>query len=127
MYHIHENPDHLLVEFRRDFDYPMIQTIIHHETTMLEYPATNDIWLIGTHHADIRLGELESMVQEFQCRCPKDATRTKTAVVCDQGLTQAVIELWMAEAQKRVAFEMRMFKTLEEAEGWLGVAVAEVA
>jgi hypothetical protein len=127
MYKIHTNPDHLLVEFNENFDYPMIQTIIHHETTMVEYPGTNDIWLIGTHHADIRLGELEAMVGDFSCRCPRDATRTKTAIVAEQGLTQAIIEIWMNAAQKRVAFEMRIFKTLVEAEAWLGVAVAEVA
>lgn len=127
MYEIHKNNDHLLVEFREDFNYLMIQTIIYHETMMKEYPDTNDIWLIGSHYADIRLGELGAMVQEFQCRCPKDTTRTKTAIVVNKGLTGAVIELWVNALQKRVAFDMKTFGTLEDAEAWMGVSEEQVA
>ena len=127
MYKIHKNPNHLLVEFEANFNYTVIQTVIHHLTAMKEYPHMDDIWLVGSHHADIRLGEVETMVRDFQCHCPRDATRTKTAVVCEQGLTQAVIELWMDAAKKRVAFDMQMFRTLEDAEAWLGVAKEQVA
>ena len=127
MYTIHKNTDHLLIEFLEDFDYQMIRVLIHHVTRLREYPCTNDIWLIGAHHADIRLGELESMVRDFQCHCPRDTTRSKTAVVCEQGLTQSVIELWITATRKRVAFEIRLFRTLEEAQAWLGVAEDQVA
>ncbi len=127
MYRIQKNNDHLLVEFLDDFDYPMIQAIIRHETMLKEYPDTNDIWLIGSHHADIRLGELETMVQEFYCQCPAEATRTKTAVVVNEGLTGATLELWVMALQKRVAFDIEMFRTLEEAQAWLGVGEEQVA
>jgi hypothetical protein len=127
MYKIHKNTDHLLVEFRQEFNYMMIKTIIHQETTMLEYPSTNDIWLIGSHRADIRLGELEPMANEFQSRCAKDATRTKTAIVVDAGLTGAVIELWVNALQKRVAFNIELFSSLDEAQTWMGVAKEQVA
>ena len=63
MYEIRKERDHLLVEFLDDFDYLMVQTIIRHETMLKEYPDTNDIWLVGKHHANIRLGELEAMVE----------------------------------------------------------------
>ena len=127
MYEIRKERDHLLVEFLDDFDYPMVQTIIRHETTLKEYPDTNDIWLVGKHHANIRLGELETMVQEFHCLCPTDATRTQTAVVVNEGLTGAILELWVNALQKRVAFDIKIFHTLEEAEAWLGVAESKVA
>ena len=127
MYEIRKNDSHLLVEFQGDFNYPMIQTIIRHETMMKEYPNTNDIWLVGKHHADIRLGELETMVREFHCLCPTDATRTKTAVVVNEGLTGAIFELWVKGIQKRVAFDIRIFTALDEAEAWMGVAVDQVA
>ena len=127
MYKIRKNDSHLRVEFKGDFNYPMIQTIIRHETMMKEYPDTNDIWLIGNHHADIRLGELETMVREFHCLCPTDATRTKTAVVMNEGLTRAIFELWVKGIQKRVAFDIEIFHTLDEAEEWLGVAEEQVA
>ncbi len=127
MFRIQNKTDHLLVEFLGDFDYPMIQAIIRHETMLKEYPDTNDIWLIGSHHADIRLCELETMVQEFHCLCPTEATRTKTAVVVNEGLTGAILELWAKALQKRVAFDIEMFRTLEEAESWLGVGEEQVA
>ncbi len=127
MYTIEKNGDHLLVKFNEIFDFPMIQTIIHHLTKIREYPGTNDIWLIGNHHADIRLGELEMMVREFQCLCPTDATRTKTAVVVDNGLTGAIISLWVEGLKNRVAFDIRIFPALEEAQAWLGVGKKRVA
>ncbi len=127
MYEIRKNNSHLFVELQDDFDYPMIQTIIRHETMMKEYPHTNDIWLIGGHHADIRLGELETMVRDFHCHCPTDATRTKTAVVVNEGLTGAIFELWVKGIQKRVAFDIRIFHALDEAEEWLGLSESMVA
>jgi hypothetical protein len=127
MYDIKKHDSHLLVEFLGDFDYPMVQTIIRHETMLKEYPDTNDIWMIGKHRADIRLGELETMVREFHCLCPTDATRTQTAIVVNEGLTRAIIELWANALQKRVAFDIKIFHALEEAEVWLGVAKEQVA
>ena len=127
MYCINKQVDHLQVVFQDDFNYNMIKTIIRHETMMLEYSDTNDIWLIGNHRADIRLGELQSMVNEFHCQCPADSTRTKTAVVVEQGLTQAILELWLNAVQKKVSFDVRIFDRLEEAEQWLGVAQSQVA
>jgi hypothetical protein len=127
MYEIRKEKNHLLVEFLDNFNYPMIQTIIRHETMMKEYPNTNDIWLVGKHRADIRLGELETMVREFHCLCPPDAIRTKTAVVVDEGLTGAILELWVNALQKRVAFDIKIFRTQDEAQEWLGVAESMVA
>ena len=127
MYSIKKHANHLRVEFQDNFSYSMIRTIIRHETMMLEYSHTNDLWLIGKHRADIRLGELEALVNEFHCQCPRDATRTKTAIVVEQGLTHAILELWMKAVQKRVSFDLRIFHTLESAESWLGAAEAKIA
>ena len=127
MYKIENKDGYLLVTFEEDFDYNTISVIIHHVTMMQEYPHTNDLWMIGKHHARIRLGELESMVREFHCHCPRDATRTKTAIVAQQGLTQAILELWVNAVRKKVSFELQIFNTLEEAEEWLGTAVSKVA
>ena len=127
MYNIAKNHDHLLVTLEDNFNFSIIQTIIHHLTGMKEYPDTNDIWMIGPHHADIRLGELETMAREFRCRCPKDSKRTKTAIVAERGLTQAILELWASALKKRVAFEIRIFSELEEAESWMGVECSVMA
>jgi len=127
MYKIEKHEGYLLVRFEENFDYNVVQTIIHHVTSIREYPSTNDIWHIGDYHADIRLGELEAMVREFHCHCPKDASRAKTAIVVKPGLTQAIIELWMSAVKKRVSFEMRLFHTLEEARLWVDVPEALTA
>lgn len=126
MYRIAQNDGYLLVELMDNFTLSVVQTIIHHETSMPQYPDTNDIWLIGSHRADIHLGDIELMVNEFQCRCPRQASRTKTAIVVDEGLTGAILELWVKGLQRRVAFDIRIFRTLDQAQAWQGVVAADV-
>ena len=127
MYSIQKHSDHLMVQFEEDFDLPMVQTIIHHVTLMPEYVRMNDIWFIGKHHSQISLCDLETMATEFRCMCPHGASREKTAIVVERGLTEAILELWMGMARVRVPFEMKIFHTLEKAEAWLGVAESKVA
>lgn len=127
MYYINKFSDHLRIEFQDNFNYTTMKAIIHHVTMLKEYPHTNDIWLIGKHHADIRLGEVETMVKEFHCRCPQRVTRTKTAVVVEQRFTQTILELWINAIQKKVDFDLCIFQSLEDAESWLGLAEAKVA
>ena len=119
MYSIQEYGDCLRVGFNGDFDCSTVQTIIHHETALPEYRSTNDIWVIGSHRARIRLGEIETMVREFHCRCTRDGDRTKTAIVVDEGFTHSIIELWVSALLKKVPFEIRIFNELEDAEVWL--------
>ncbi len=123
MYKISHNEDYLLVKFIDDFDFPMIQTAIRQETMRREYADTNDIWFIGSYRAAISYDEIELMVMAFECCCPRDAKRTKTAIVVDAGLTGSIIELWVNGAQQRVAFEIAIFRTLDQAKEWLGVAL----
>ncbi len=127
MYNISKNDGYLLVEFMNDFDFPLIKTAIRHETMTKEYADTNDIWLIGKNRAAIRLGEIDLMVREFQCRCPSDAKRTKTAVVVDAGLTGSVVEVFVGGLRTRMAFDIEIFRTLDAAKEWLGVSEARVA
>ena len=125
MYKIEKREEYILVRFTEDFDFNVVQTVIHHVTSIREFPYTNDLWLIGKHRANIRLGELETMVREFHCHCPTEATRTKTAVVVEHGLTEAIIDLWMSAARKKVSFDMQIFDSFEAALRWLGVEQVE--
>ncbi len=127
MYYIKKNRDHLLVEFKDNFDCNAIRAIIHHVTLLKEYPNTDDIWLIGGHRADIRLGDMETLVNDFCCHCSRDTTHKKTAFVAELGLTRSIIELWMSAAKKRLPFELQIFETLEQARCWLGIAEERVA
>ena len=119
MYTISKSNGHLLLKFIDDFDFPVIKAAIHHETLLNDYADCNDIWLIGSCRAEICLGDIELMVSEFVCRCPGDAKRTKTAIVVNEGLTGAIFELWVRGLQPKVPFEIKLFRTLEQAEAWL--------
>ena len=121
MYSISRNDGYLMVKFIDDIDFSMIEAAIHHETMLGEYADTNDIWLIGNNRVAIHLDEIETLENEFRCRCPRDATRVKTAVVVDAGLTGSIIELWVHSIQKRLPFEIGIFRTLDEAKNWLGL------
>jgi hypothetical protein len=127
MYKIEKNDDYLMVRFSEDFDANTIRAVIHNETMMKEFSYTNDIWMIGKCHAQIRLGELETMVRDFHCQCPRESTRTKTAVVAERGLTQAILELWVNAVRKKVPFEIKLFHNLKEAKDWLEVSKSLVA
>ena len=127
MYSVSRNDGYLMVKFIEDIDFSMMQAAIHHETMLKEYADTNDIWLIGGNRAAIHLDEIETLTNEFQCRCPRDATRTKTAVVVDAGLTGAIIELLVNGLQKKVEFEVEIFRTLSDAKSWMGIHEASFA
>lgn len=127
MYNIARDREYLLVEFVEDFDFPMIYSAIHHTTMLGEYPHTDDIWLIRDKRAQIHLGEIDLLVKEFECRCPRNATRAKTAIVVDEGFTGSVLELLASGLKKKVVFEIGVFRSLEDAECWLEVNEAAEA
>lgn len=127
MYRINRNKAYLMVQFIDDMDFSMIQAAIHHETMLREYADTNDIWLIGKNRIAIHLEEIETLANEFQCRCPRDATRSKTAIVVEPGLTGAIVELLVNGLQKKVAFEIEIFRALDDAKHWLGVHETSLA
>ncbi|MBN2161916.1 MAG: hypothetical protein JXR25_09710 [Pontiellaceae bacterium] len=126
MYRIDKCKEYLLVRFHEDFDYHCVQTIIQHLTSIKEYPFTNDLWLIGSRRADIHLRDIDEMVSEFHCNCPVGAGRSKTAIVVDSGMTESVMRIWISAVRKRVAFDIRMFKSLPDACSWLDVAVPKL-
>lgn len=127
MYKIEKNKKHLRVRLTADFGYNEIRTIMHHVTMLPEYPETDDLWLIGEHRANIRLGELEAMVEDFLRHCPGDASQRRTAVVVEPGFTHAIMELWMKAVRKRAPFDMKMCDTEAEAETWLQTGNSKVA
>ncbi len=127
MYSISHHDGYLLVKFVEDLDFSMIQTAIYQETMLMQYADTNDIWLIGNHRITIRLDDLAMLATEFQCRCPRDATRTKTAIVVNEGLTGAIVELWIKGIGKKLPFEIEIFRTLDAAKSWLGIKGANAA
>ena len=123
MYTISTYENHIRVNFEADFNGQFIKAIITHETRMPEYLRMNDIWMIGKHRSLITMDELESMASDFNCMCPENASRKKTAVVVDQGLTEAIVLLWIEHLESNLPFEIQVFHTLQEAEAWLETPV----
>ena len=126
MYKIHELESHLRVELKDNFCFGTIRTIMHNVTSLPQYASMDDIWLIGKHHALVSLGDIEPLVSDFRCLCPRSATRKKTALVVDKGLTESIVRLWAKGVDKQLTFECSVFHTLAEAESWLGVEAARV-
>ena len=78
MYRIENKDGYLLVTLENDLDCNAANIIIHHVTTLQEYPHTNDLWMFGKHRTNIRLDELRTMAREFQCHCPRDGADDQT-------------------------------------------------
>ena len=58
---------------------------------------------------------------------PRKATRNKTAIVVERGLTEAIALLWVKQSKNRIPFACQVFHTLEKAEAWLGASASKVA
>ena len=127
MYKIETLANHMLVEFEDNFGYNAIRAVLQHQTQMPEYNRLHDIWMIGKHHSRVRLGELLSIVDDFTCLCPSNADRKKIAIVVNRGATEATIRLLAKGVNRLLRFECCVFHSLNEAEEWLEVTVAEIA
>ena len=127
MYKVTNNEDYLVVRFKANFTCNDLRIIIRHELLVPECAHMNDIWLIGKHHAQISMGELLSIIDDFKHLHPKHAEGKKTAIVVEQGLTEAIMQLLANGLKNQLPFECRLFHKLEEAEAWMGVAETKVA
>jgi hypothetical protein len=119
MYTISRKEDHLLVQLDDDFNYYALKTIMRHETMLPDYAVMNDIWLIGRHHALLTLADLETVALDLLRMYPAHATRRKTAIVVEPGVTEAIVLLWIKQAEQRLPFICRAFHTLTAAEVWI--------
>lgn len=126
MYSIENSDGCRLVRFESNFNCSIIKLIVHHETQFPDYYRTNDIWLIGEHRSLISISDIDSIVFDFKCRCPKNAFRRKTAVVVAPGLTEAVVGILIDEISRKIPFEIRIFNAIEDAYIWFESAEAEV-
>jgi len=70
----------------------------------------------------ITINDIEPMASAFNCMYPKGTSRQKTAVVVDQGLTEAIVLLWIRTLRKKVPFDLEVFHTIEKAKHWLGIS-----
>ncbi len=119
MYTFQKNSDHMLVKFENDFDCAELTKLIQLATADREYPDTNDIWLVGPHHAVMSMGDLISIMDSFCSCCPQNCNQRRTAFVADHGTTEGFLGLMAKGMGRKLPFECRLFHTLAEAQEWL--------
>ncbi len=119
MYDISKSDDCLLVEFKADFDYGTINSILSNESLADEFRRLHNVWVIGRHQAELRLGDIQTLVDDFgklHTGCP-DAK--KMAIVVEPGLTEAKMRLMASGIERLKAISSRVFHTAHEARQWL--------
>jgi len=127
MYSIANNNDHLMVTVRSDLDYSMIKQIIYDELVMPEFRLLHDIWHVGKHRAQIRLGEIQTIVDDFRNLCPPDTCDKKVAIVAEPGLTASILKLLADGLDKKLPLSCRMFGSVDAAKEWIGAEAGQVA
>jgi len=127
MYDITKNNDCLLVEFKADFDYGTINSILSNETLVDEFRRLHTIWIIGRHQAELRLGDIQTLVDDFGRIHADRPCRKKMAIVVEQGLTEAKMRLMASGIERLKAITSRVFHTSDEARQWLLAGNSQMA
>lgn len=127
MYHITKTNESLLVEIEADFDYGTIKQITYNETVMSEAGRLNDIWLFGKHRAQLRLGDIQLLVDDFKRLYARPSDTKKIAMVVQQGLTEAIIQLLASGIRRCASVSCCVFHTVDEARQWVQAKNSQVA
>jgi hypothetical protein len=127
MFMIKKDEACLLVELRGDFDYSTVKQILYNETMTAEFGRMNDIWMIGNHHARLRLGDIQLLVDDFTRLFPRTVKCKKTAMVVAPGLTEAIIRLLANGIERSLMVSCRVFHTADDARQWLLAQNSQVA
>lgn len=122
MYKIDKTDTSLLVQFRGDFDYSTIKQIIYNELMVPNFCQLNGFWLVGKHRANLRLGDVQNIVEDY-CKCCSqcNSCTRKMAIVAEPGLTSAILELIAKGLNRKRALSCRVFESREAAEKWVGI------
>lgn len=122
MYRIDRTKSFLQVQFKADFDYSTLKQLLYNELTLPEFSRLNDMWLIGKYRAHLRLGDVQSIVDDFGRLCPDEACQKKMAIVVKPGLTSAILQLMADSLDRRLPFACRVFDSQAVAEDWIGMS-----
>lgn len=127
MYKVTDTDDYLLVKFEEAFTRSDLKALISQKILREEYAHKNDIWLIGAHQAHLYMDDILSIVDDIKHLHPNHVEGSKTALVVNEGLNAAIMDLLAEGLTNQLSFEYRLFHTLKEAKTWIGVAEETVA
>lgn len=127
MYEIVNSDQAVKIKFNGNFDYSVIKTALQHVGLKSACTQLNDIWFIGKHSAQICMGELLALVDDFKHLYHEATMHKKTAFVVEHELTTSRFHLLVEGLNKGLTHECRLFSTSEEAEEWLGMTQSTMA
>lgn len=118
MHSIEKKPGHLVVTIKGEASFEAVVQAIQEEMARDDYPHSNDIFLLEKCVPALSLAQLEAIAAALALHYPKDATRTKTAIVTAPGFLKGIAEVWAASVAS-LPFETRVLTSLQEAEEWI--------
>jgi len=127
MYEIVNSDETVKIQFKDNFDYSVLKTALQHVGLKSACAQLNDMWFIGKHHAQICLGELLALVDDFKHLYTEVKVDKRTAFVVEHELTTSRFHLLVEGLNRVLEHECRLFSTSQEAEEWLGAAQSSVA
>jgi hypothetical protein len=85
-----------------------------------EYPDKNSMWVFDGCECDFSSISLTDLLHMVKAYYPKEATRTKTAIVTSTSMHHAMAQLFCQEAEQLAfAFTLKAFMDRDEAITWL--------
>ncbi len=120
MYGIEKNDNYLQIRFNADFNYGTIRRMMYEAAMIADFWKLNDIWMVAEHRADLQLGDLQNIIDDFCKIYPAKAREKKTAIVASPGLTSAILELLANGMNRKLPLSCKLFNSHSEALEWIG-------
>jgi len=85
-----------------------------------EYPFKNSMWVFEGCECDFSNISMFDLLQMVRAYYPKEATRTKTALVTSTSMHHAMAQLFCQESEQlKLAFTLKAFTDRSAATAWL--------
>lgn len=111
--------NYLLVEFSNGIDYWEIVEAIGKLGSIKEYGDKNDIWVFKDGPINIMVEDFLKLEEIISSRYPKDAKRTKTAIVVKTGMQSGLVDYFIKLCPS-LPLKIEVFSDFKLAEKWIG-------
>ena len=111
--------NYLLVEFSNGIDYWEIVEAIGKLGSIKEYGDKNDIWVFKDGPINIMIEDFLKLEEIISSRYPKDAKRTKTAIVAETGMQSGLVDYFIKLCPS-LPLKIEVFSDFKLAEKWIG-------
>jgi len=120
MHVIENHSSFLCVNFKGSVDQEQLFKALRGIFLHPEYPHKNSIWMFDGCECDFSNISLYDLFEMIKAYYPREATRTKTAIVTSTRTHHAMAQLFCEEAgHQPLFFSVRAFMDRAEAESWV--------